>query len=339
MVRCFRPEFFYRDGKRITIDRGHLTFIMRNYWELVLVYSGKRVLQGLKVASEYSCKRTAFRKGTSLLHMFEVSKYFLDSPYLDGRAWGSRVFQTYVGISTDYFDVVFPLDWRKAVSKELVSLRETDLSYNLLNEIIRQNVVDGSFDYMSIGRVMMICSVSRISVPLYKHIITKIDWFIKDDHVLKTLLDTYFYFGVKHSHFGWALQNVLHDHRLVSPHSLVYFLDLLFWIKEFNGEEPFLASKSVFVGFRHLNSFATLELTIPAPNRPSPPGEDAIVFIANTAVEIFANKSDTISWFEKSKFPQSYLTLLALKLVMILSLSSLKNPSIRALDDLLLAKK
>ncbi|GJY03360.1 hypothetical protein Tco_0369300, partial [Tanacetum coccineum] len=48
--------------------------------------------------------------------------------------------QYFLGISLSYLDIVFPLDWRKSVDEDLVSIRETDLSVNLLEEIILQTV-------------------------------------------------------------------------------------------------------------------------------------------------------------------------------------------------------
>ncbi|GKA54778.1 hypothetical protein Tco_0753727 [Tanacetum coccineum] len=48
--------------------------------------------------------------------------------------------QYFLRISTNYFDLVFPLDWRTSVSGDLISLRESDLSLNLLDEIVLQSV-------------------------------------------------------------------------------------------------------------------------------------------------------------------------------------------------------
>ncbi|GJV79968.1 hypothetical protein Tco_1515838 [Tanacetum coccineum] len=108
---------------------------------------------------------SAFHQSTSLLHIFEVSKFLSNIQYHNLGIPYKNKLQNFLDISLTYFDLVFPRDWRNAVSGDLVSLRDTDLSFNLLNEIILRNVeIKGALTYWETGRAMMIFLGSRTSL-------------------------------------------------------------------------------------------------------------------------------------------------------------------------------
>ncbi|KAJ0897872.1 putative TPR and ankyrin repeat-containing protein [Helianthus annuus] len=152
--------------------------------DFILNYFG--VLETLEALHKSKSNGSAFHQSTSLLHIFEVSKLLLDCEYVNPK--DTKKLERYLGISLTYFDLVFPLDWRRAVSDDLISLRETDLSLNLLEEIIHQNLnIRGDFTYWTIGRVMMICLRSRKPVTFYEHITRRINGILHGSNFLRNI--------------------------------------------------------------------------------------------------------------------------------------------------------
>nr|XP_043619914.1 uncharacterized protein LOC122591730 [Erigeron canadensis] len=137
-VRNNGENGLHSDGKYLTIDIRQLVCVIRSYWQSELVSVGMKVLETLVTLRKSRLNGSAFHQSTSLLHMFEVSKFLLNCQHLSLTSPCKKKLHIFLGISATYFDLVFPLDWRKSVSKELISLRDTNLSANLLVDIILQ---------------------------------------------------------------------------------------------------------------------------------------------------------------------------------------------------------
>ncbi|KAJ0765113.1 putative TPR and ankyrin repeat-containing protein [Helianthus annuus] len=327
-----------RDGKLLTIDIKDLVFSMRSYWQSELISVGIEVLETLeRLLHKSKSNGSAFHHSTSLLHIFEVSKFLLDFQYVNPK--DTKKLERFIRISSTYFELVFPLDWRRSVSKDLISLRETDLSLNLLEEILRQNVDNkGDITNWAIGRVMMICLGSRKPVALYEHIITRIQrnppWksFFKifmddsfdDDSVAQALLGA---LGANYTS-NWR------SSRSISPHSFVYLLESLLVMTSFSSR-IFFTTKSSFVGwFTHIHSTSTYL----APKQIIP--GYAVRYIVGMIEQILFNNNDILSWIQRSHIDSSYYhPLLSLKLVMMLSIICLQvSDYSRVLLDLLVGE-
>ncbi|KAI3817039.1 hypothetical protein L1987_10826 [Smallanthus sonchifolius] len=136
-IRNAGQKRLLRDGKLLTMDIRDLVFSVRSYWQSELLSVGIKVFEMLEGLHETKLNGSEFHQSTSL-HIFEVSKFLLDCQYVNPKE-KSRL-ERFIRISSTYFDLVFPLDRRRSVADDLISLRETDLSLNLLQEIIYQNV-------------------------------------------------------------------------------------------------------------------------------------------------------------------------------------------------------
>ncbi|GJS01218.1 hypothetical protein Tco_0317726 [Tanacetum coccineum] len=279
----------HMDGTNPTIDGRQLVYAIRSYWQSELVSVGIKAVNLL----------------TSQIHI---------------------KLQRFLGISLTYFDLVFPLDWRKSVSKTLVSLRETDLSVKLLNEIILQYVdMKGDFTYWTIGRVMMICLGSKTSVALYERIINKLLW----DPKWKSFVEKFRDDGLKELDVHLAFTRALNDTftanwRLagyISTDSFVHLLDRLLFLNSWLSQ-TFYTTKSSFVGwFTYLHSPATPSKLMPNPKF-SP---EFINFYVQIAQKILFKGQDTMSWLKRSDLDLSdYLPILASRLIMLLSLICLQ---------------
>ncbi|XP_071715755.1 uncharacterized protein [Rutidosis leptorrhynchoides] len=317
----------HRDGKRTSIDIRDLVFAIRSFWQSELLSVGLKVLENLDTLRKSKSNGSAFHQSTSLLHIFEVSKFLLDCQYLNLANHDDRKLKSFLNISLTYFDLVFPLDWRKSVSADLVSLKETDLSVSLLDEIVLQSVkVKGDPTFWTIGRVMM-CLGSKKSVALLEVIINKIPQRIP---VWKLFLEKIKNDGLKYAYdaeglkialdatfrFSWRVSGY------ISPDSFVHLLDRLLLVQSLSLSFVFTTKSSYVGSISHIHSSRSPTLSAASKQTFS---EQVVFFLVQTAQQILYNKEDTISWIQKSKIDSRYYhPLLALKLVMILSLICLQ---------------
>ncbi|KAI3730448.1 hypothetical protein L1987_61618 [Smallanthus sonchifolius] len=297
---------------------------MRSYWQSELVSVGLKVLETLEgLLDKSKSNGSVFHQSTSLLHIFEVSKFLLDCQYLNNTK-DTKKLDRFLRISLTYFDLVFPLDWRRSASHDLISLRETGLSLNLLEEIIHQNVdIKGDISYWTIGRVMMICLGFRKPVALYERIVTRIQW----NPAWKSFFEIFMSGSFKDSYVVQALHHALEDAfranwrhvGYISPHSFVYLLESLLFMASFSSR-IFFTTKSSFVGwFTHIHSTSTYT----APKQSFP--DDAIHYIVGMVKQILLERIDILLWIQRSNIDSSYYhPLLSLKLVIILSIICLQ---------------
>ncbi|XP_076897944.1 uncharacterized protein LOC143551376 [Bidens hawaiensis] len=321
-IRNAGQKGLQRDGKLLTMNIMDLVSSMRCYWQSELVSVGIKVLETLEALQKSKSNGSAFHQGTSLLHIFEVSKFLLGCQYANPK--DTKKLERFLGICSTYFDLVFPLDWRRSVSNNLVSIRETELSLNLLEEIIHQNLhINGDITQWTFGRVMMICMGSRKPVALYEHITRRIQW----NSAWKSFFEIFMNGDFKDGCVSQALQNTLEDTfkanwgrtGYISPHTFVYLLESLLFMTSFSSRIFFTTKSSFVEWFKHIHSTSTY--SVPKQIIPN----HAIHFIVEVIQQILYDKTDNISWIESSNIYFSYYhPLLSLKLVMILSLICLQ---------------
>ncbi|GJY19121.1 hypothetical protein Tco_0390612 [Tanacetum coccineum] len=325
-----------RDEKRITFDGRDLVFAVRSYWQSELLSVGIKVLETLDALHKSKSNSSAFHQSTSLLHIFEVSKFLLDFLHHNLTDPNKKKLQSFLLISLDYFDLVFPLDWRKAVSEDLVSLRETDLSVSLLDEIILKNVdIKGDLNDWTIGRLMMIFLGSRTG--LKKKSFTGLHWKPKWKSVVRYLR----YTDSVAAPLAYALEDTFFtDWKLpgcISPHSYVHLLDRLFFMSSSFSGILFTTKASFVEWFTYLPSTDT---TFPALQQIHTKPKELLYFVDRIEDMLF-NLGEIGPWIGKSKINVSYyLPLLALRLVMMLSLICLQESDCsRVLINLLTWRK
>ncbi|KAI3735123.1 hypothetical protein L6452_14611 [Arctium lappa] len=342
-IRTGGQKGLHEDGKRLTFDRSWLVFSIQSYWRLELVSVGIKVLETLEALHKLMSNGSAFHQSTCLLHIFEVSKFLLDCRYLNLTDNNKKTLDNFLEISTTYYDLVFPLDWRRSVSEDFISLKETRLSLDLLDEIIFQNVnnIEGDHDHASprtIGKVMMIlCLGYRKPIALYDNILRVLrpgsDWeiFVKQ-----------FWNGGLVDDVAMQFWHALHVScrsiirrpcgRSISSHSSVYLLDCVLFMTCLSAGFFFTAKSSFLQWFTHLGSTSTPSTAF---------SEEPVRSLANLVEETVRYKKRTESWIKKSNInPEDYHPLLVLKLVMLLCLVCLKVPDCcKALRRLLFGRK
>ncbi|GKD23582.1 UvrD-like helicase, ATP-binding domain, P-loop containing nucleoside triphosphate hydrolase [Tanacetum coccineum] len=296
-IRNTGNKGFRSDEKHIQFDARELVFAIRSYWESELISVGIKVLETLDALRKSKSSGSAFHQSTSLLHIFEVSKFLLDIQYHNLGIPYKNKLQNFLDISLTYFDLVFPRDWRNAVSGDLVSLRDTDLSFNLLNEIILRNVeIKGALTYWETGRAMMIFLGSRTS--------------LKKE-------------SIKGSMEHQKENRIWKSPDYISTHSYVYLLDrLLLMLSSLTG--ILFTTKSYFVEwFSYLPSTDTTFLAL----QQNLMLAELLEMIVQRIEDMLYNVKTTEAWIRGSKIIVSdYLPLVVLRLVMMLSLICLQIP-------------
>ncbi|PWA75023.1 hypothetical protein CTI12_AA245630 [Artemisia annua] len=327
-IKNYGQKGVQRDGTLLTIDIGDLVFAIRSYWQSELLSVGIKVLETLERLLHMSKSNgSAFHQSTSLLHIFEVTKFLLDCQHVNLTSPSKKKLQSFLKISTSYFDLVFPLDWRNSVSEDLISVRKTDLSVNLLNEIILQYInIKGDLTYWTIGRVMMICFSCTQPLVLFEMVMRK----IQNAPSWKLFLEKFWNDGKKDTYVSRELKNALEDTFKpkcpghVSPHSFMYLLDHLLFFASLSSEIIFTTRSSLVGWLTSFDSTGTLNTSLSV-SKQTIPDRKTLRSIVKIVKIILFHKDDIVSWISRSKIDASYYhPILALKGVMILSLLCLQ---------------
>ncbi|PWA76709.1 Reverse transcriptase, RNA-dependent DNA polymerase [Artemisia annua] len=309
-----------RNGECLTIDFMELVLAIQSYWESELLSVGIKVLKTLEGLHKLKSNGSAFHQGISLLHICYVSHFLFSCKYLKLTPPFDKIVVSSLQNCKGYFDLMFPLDWRRSMSEDLISLRTTDLSDNLLHAIVFRNVdIMDDLDYWDIGRVMMACIGSRTSVAIYKLIINKLESKPMWKLFIGKLMDVGYKEHLVLPEFMLALKDAFRANRkafgYISPDSLVYLLDRLLFVVSWLCQ-TFYTAKSSFAGwFTHLHSTATPTKLSPKPK--------ILKWIIEIVQEILSDRENTNKWC--ILLAKDYHKLLALKLVMMLALILLEE--------------
>ncbi|KAI8552028.1 hypothetical protein RHMOL_Rhmol06G0232800 [Rhododendron molle] len=179
-VREIKDRFLQRSGNLVSTDAPHFVYAARRHWRSELLSVGLRVLETLEALHKFSSKNSIsdFRQSMALVHIFEVTKSLLGSKYLDCKEQDTQKLQNFCKLSTAaYFNIAFPSEWRKSLTKDMTSLRGSSVSRNLLEEVIVDNIsYTDKLTYGQIGRVVMIWLGSgKPTEEVYKKISERFD--------------------------------------------------------------------------------------------------------------------------------------------------------------------
>ncbi|KAL3635022.1 hypothetical protein CASFOL_022076 [Castilleja foliolosa] len=154
-------KFIVQNRKVATLDAHHFASAAQKYMRQELVSTGFRVLEALQALHRFSVTKplSKYCESLCLICVYDVTRFFIESDSLDMKKSDDRKLQNFLNLSTTkYLELVFPLDPRESLSENLIHLRETELSKNLLDEIISSNIcgAQSELTYGQIGRVVMI---------------------------------------------------------------------------------------------------------------------------------------------------------------------------------------
>jgi hypothetical protein len=336
----------------VYIDVRHFVSTARSYWCSELLCVGMKVLDNLETLYKLSFKNpnSMFCQSRCLTYIYEVSKFLLESECLNCSSRNNKTLQRFVELSTNsFFGYIFPLDWRKSLAEDMFSLRGTEVSRNLLKQVIIENIsLKGKLTYGQIGRVVVIIlGLGKINNDLYKEILKRFDG-IYGNPPWKTFIQilcgnmaSEFLQGTLPDNISESpreLSILLNFHKAlkdtynanwkeidyVSPGCFLYLIErLLILASYFKGY--FITSKSSFAEwfiYQEVDTNPSSTLVAEVQQLPV----EIFEFIVNVAQQIIYNKKDTIEWIRRSNIDvKDYYPLLVLRLVSIICLVHLNS--------------
>ncbi|GMJ04502.1 hypothetical protein HRI_004119400 [Hibiscus trionum] len=358
-LRILDNKQVYRNKKQLSISIHQFVLAARSYWCSELLAVGLQVLKMLDGLYNFSCTNSlsSFNRSRSLNQIYEVACFLLDSNQhvkMDLMKFVSRS-------SKDFFGFVFPLDWRESLSKSMISLRGSETSRNLLEEVIWELTKSKSngFSYGEIGKVaLIILGSGQLNTELYGKILECLHWneawknftaSLKEDRVSPTVSST----GCAAGHikqigniepvifkFLEALQDTYDaDWRNIfdymSPVCFLYLVErCLMLLSFFNGY--LFTTKTTFVEwFIYQDGSSRSTSDFESVDRQSL--EDILKFVIDMVQQLLYFDEGTVEWIEKSRINvEEYHSLLVLRLVMIICLVHLNfGKGLNLLADLL----
>ncbi|KAL3635026.1 hypothetical protein CASFOL_022080 [Castilleja foliolosa] len=154
-------KFIVQNRKVATLDARHFASAAQKYLRQELIFTGFRVLETLQALYKFSVTKplSKYCQSWCLVCVYIITRSFIESNSLDLKKGDDSKLQDFLKLSTtNYFELIFPVDPRQALSEKLILLRETESSRNLLDETISSNICDAQNEltYGQIGRVLMI---------------------------------------------------------------------------------------------------------------------------------------------------------------------------------------
>ncbi|XP_042490294.1 uncharacterized protein LOC122070235 isoform X1 [Macadamia integrifolia] len=176
-VKEINKSDIWKNRHLVGLNLQQFVSAARSHWCPEVSLAGLKVLQRLEALYDFA-KCNFFRlfcQGMVVLHMFQVAQFLLKS---DLQVWKYRLreLQEFVASSrVRFFDILFPHDWRQAMTENLIAWRETTLFMDLLKDVIIDNIhLEGKPTYGQIGRVMMLIFVSGdLTDALYQKIASR----------------------------------------------------------------------------------------------------------------------------------------------------------------------
>ncbi|KAH7839999.1 hypothetical protein Vadar_011160 [Vaccinium darrowii] len=347
-VKEITDRFLQRSGKLVSTDARHFVSAARSHWRLELLSVGLKVLETLEALHKLSVKNSmsGFCQSIGLVYIFEVAKFLLGSKYLDCKYHGAQKLHNFLNLSTGYFEKAFPSDWQQSLNKDMTSLRASEGSRNLLEEVILENIsFKGKLTYGQIGRVIMIWLGSgKPSEEIYKKILKRFDENSLWREVIDDLIENTESESSRESasvdlteaprdvssvyKFHKALEDTYNanwrEYDYISPSCFMYLVERLL-ILAFSFRGFLFTTKSSFVEWLICEQLkANKRADVANYTRFSTSG--IFDFVANIIKQILYDKQVTAEWIKKSKLNfNSYYPLLLLRLVVMLCLLCLNS--------------
>ncbi|XP_062004037.1 uncharacterized protein LOC133721436 [Rosa rugosa] len=328
-VRDVDKSFFRSHGKLVSIDVRQLISAAQKYWSSELLAVGIKVLEKLDELFKFSIKSSdsTFFQSRALTFIYDVAVYLLNSKCLKKRPQEAKALQKFVTFSTERFVAcMFPLDWRKSFRENMISLRRTDASKNVLNQVIVEYISSkNELSYGQIGRIAMtILGSGKLNFELCKKLVKKLDsnppWkdFI-ENHCTSTepgstsekpreVSDMWLLYEalVETYNANWR---VVEDY--ISPGCFLYLVErLLIWASQCRGYV--ITTSSCFTEWLMYQDEDT---------HVQPSIEGILPFVRNVVTECLCNKANLVEWIKKSNADwKTCYSLLVPRLVFLLCL-------------------
>ncbi|KAI3844637.1 hypothetical protein MKX03_026739 [Papaver bracteatum] len=307
----------------------------KSYWASEVCRVGMEVLEKLEILHKFAVKGSfsIFRQGTAILHIFEVTKWLMDSEMLNKKFL--RALQKYSASSRGHFLEIFRPADAKLMEESMVNLTKTELSKNLIREIITENVSSrGKFKHGQFWRVVMLVFTSvDLTDELYQEIEKHSGHIPKWESFLK-VLRKYMVSGLVTlsfaRNFNEALQYTFYanwrkESDYISPTCFMYVLERLqFMISCTDSEDACVCvTKSSLIEVLSTENWKWNSGTIQRADLCKFMA-DSFDFIKDVANQIVVNRKTALDWLAKTDISaKKYYPTMVLRVFILIALMSL----------------
>ncbi|XWS64003.1 hypothetical protein CRYUN_Cryun06bG0149500 [Craigia yunnanensis] len=328
-VRKLDDKHVCSNQKQVSISLHQFVSAARSYWCSELLSVGLQVLTKLEVFYNFSHRNSlsSFCQSRSLTYIYEVASFLLNSKFQNNQQ-ADRDLMKFVQLSTkNFFSCIFPLDWRESLRENMISLRGTEISRNLLEEFIFEKTrsKNNSLSYGETGKVaLIILGSAQLNSELYGKILEGLEWNVawksfirslKEDRVSPPVSTT----GHINEYLG---RNRSSESTTGSAAG---------YIEGIENEEPIIFKfheallDTYRANWRRISDYISPD-GIPSSSSSFVAGkqqslEDILTFIIDMVQQLLYYKGETIDWIKKSHINvKEYHSLLVLRLVVIICL-------------------
>ncbi|KAH9618695.1 hypothetical protein KSS87_006974, partial [Heliosperma pusillum] len=338
-AECFKEvkDSFKTFGKSVSIDELQLLVAARNYWSTELVSTGMEVVRVLDELHK-RCKEdilSEFCKARVLLLGYEIVQFLSSLRFSKLKFQKSR--RSTESSMEEYFGFIFPLDWRKVVNKDVICLREMDVSSKMLEGVILLNVKEEKgLTYGQLGRVAMaLLGLPKCKTELYQMVVRRLDGDSPWSFFFKALLTCKRSEPLVTPEFSLACELLeplreVYDANwrakdFISPFCFLYLVDrLMVSLLEFHGR-MFVTRSSLVEWFIHLEWKGSLVKNFSMDK--SGILREAYDFLAQVVHCFLTNIDETVEWVHETVgiIPEDNISLLLLRLVTMMCLIHLNT--------------
>ncbi|MCL7038809.1 hypothetical protein MKW94_025092 [Papaver nudicaule] len=165
---------FHRNGNLVYLDVQQFVCAARCYWVSEIFGACMKVLEKLDALQKNQV--STFHHGATILHIFEVTKWIMEFKELDKKLPNSLQ-KVLSSCRLQFSQILFPIDLKLIMMENMVALRQTDLSKDLIKELIIENLTSGPhLSHGQIGRVVVLLFMSgNLTAELYQLIVDLFD--------------------------------------------------------------------------------------------------------------------------------------------------------------------
>ncbi|KAK3421370.1 hypothetical protein EUGRSUZ_G02028 [Eucalyptus grandis] len=154
-VRNIDKRSLHKKGQLVALDLRQLVSAAQKYWYCELTSVGMVLLHKLDALYQFLAKssRSNFWQSRCLAILHEVAKFLQELCPNHSFQYGKALDRFIETSSARYFGRIFPLDWRISSSENMVSLRGSEASRNLLRETMNMIISKKHFSHGKMGEL------------------------------------------------------------------------------------------------------------------------------------------------------------------------------------------
>ncbi|KAI3870778.1 hypothetical protein MKX03_006762 [Papaver bracteatum] len=313
---------FHRSGNLVRLDVKPFVNAARCYWVSEILAVCMKVLEKLDALLKNSF--STFHHGATILHIFEVSKWIMEFKELDKKLPNS----VQKGLSSSKWQfsrILCPMDLKLIMMENMIALRQTDLSKDLIKELIAENLRSSPYlSHGQIGRVVMLLFTSgNLTDELYRQIVDRFDanpkwekWGIFIDQLKESIGSAFvpvalvwkFLDALRDTYYN---ANWMKEVDYISPSCFVYLLERLVFLAS-SCQGSFVTTKFSLIESLSLENWNNI-------SKPEYIVSSELLF--DVVAGLLASKAETLEWFGRTDAAaKKDYPLLVLRLVILICL-------------------